>query len=72
VNERERKKIKANMDRLHDTITDQNIKLGVLRAEVALWQHRDECAAYAIGGVICAECDRLEKAADAAEAGGKP
>ena len=35
-----------------------------LRAEVAMWEHRDKCWSYSVGGVICAECDRLEAAAD--------
>lgn len=69
MNERETNEINAKMQRLLDTIEDQQIKLYRLRAEVAMWQHRDECAAYAIGGVICAECDRLEKAAEASGKG---
>ena len=48
-------------------ITKQQAEIDRLRAELAMWEHRDECAAYAIGGVICAECDRLEAAAKAAE-----
>ena len=65
--QRELAELKTREIQATDKVTVAMSNCAELRAEVAVWEHRDECWADHVGGVPCATCEQLEQAAEAAE-----
>jgi hypothetical protein len=54
----------------NDAIAAAVVEIELLRADLRLREHQNDCWACDVGGVPCDECDSLEAALNAAEAAG--